>query len=246
MLGLPLPERARRIFDLNLAIPKEMAFGYKIALVDVKTGNSSLPLKIQGLAAHRSIAYLTEILLRSTQIYASAPPGTWKDLHQLYLLAESINYHTKAILDNEHGLNVKSSVQDADIRALLLSLGHPESLRKGEVVHVYNALEQWSRQVTIAPLQSSRKNSNLFGINLNTDSPPIALRFLRVSRGAVVRTLDLSDLMTTVALEITSLPDIESPIVDDQKLRQLCPLWGIPFMGDSGEHYSARASGFNL
>ncbi|MEM7293810.1 MAG: hypothetical protein AAF420_10520, partial [Pseudomonadota bacterium] len=75
MLGLPLPEKARRIFDLNIALLTEMAFGYKIALVDAMMGNSSLPPKSQGLAAQRAISYLSESLLRCVQIYSPVPSG---------------------------------------------------------------------------------------------------------------------------------------------------------------------------
>ncbi|MEM7208809.1 MAG: hypothetical protein AAF434_13370 [Pseudomonadota bacterium] len=242
MLGLPLPEKARRIFDLNLAILKEMAFGYKIALVDAQIGNSSLPAKTQGLAAHRSISYLTEILLRCTQIYSSVPASIWKDLHQLYLVAESIDFHTKVVLDNELEVAGKSTVQQAYIRALLLSLSRPESLRKGEVVHVYNALEKWSEQATIAPLQGKPENSNLFGINLNTDAPPTPLRFLHANQGAVVRTLDLSDLMATVTREIESLPDMESPIVKNRSLPRNALLCLKANWGMQTERKSARAT----
>ena len=195
MLGLPLPEKARRIFDLNLAILTEMAFGYKIAVNDFHLGNSTLPPKLHGLAAHRAIGYLSEILLRCAQVYSPAPANVWSDLHQLYASCEGINFHTKPIADSELKHSQRSTVEDMYKRALLLSLSRPQSMRKGEVTHVFNALESWSQEAHLSKLGSRQDITSLFGINLNTDAPPTPLRFLHSSQGAQIRTLDLSDLM---------------------------------------------------
>jgi len=241
MLGLPLPEKARRIFDLNLAFLTEMAFGYKIALSDSSIDNSPLPPKMHGLAAHRAISYMSELLLRCVQNYAAMKPGVWQDLHQVYASCEVISYHTRPIPDEELIENPRSSVEDAYKRALLLSLCRPESMRKGEVVHVYKALETWVSLAKLGSLGSQQDISQLFGVNLDTDAPPTALRFLHASQGSNIRTLDLSELLRTVTKKLDAIPEVESPIVQDKELPRNALICLKANWGMQAERKSARA-----
>ncbi len=241
MLGLPLPEKARRIFDLNLAFLTEMAFGYKIAISDSSIDNSPLSPKIHGLAAHRAISYLSELLLRCLQNYAPVTTGAWQDMHQVYASCEAINYHTKPIPDAELVESSRSSVEDTYKRALLLSLCRPESLRKGEVVYVYKALETWVSLAKLNSLGGRQDISQLFGINLDTDAPPTALRFLHASKGSNIRTLDLSELLRTVTKKLDAIPEVDSPIVHDKELPRNALVCLKANWGMQAERKSARA-----
>ena len=242
MMGLPLPEKSRRIFDLNLAVLTEMAFGYKIAIKDYHVGNSALPPKIHGMAAHRAITYLSEIILRCAQIYVPVPAAVWSDLHQVYASCEGINFHTKPIADHELKKEPRTTVENAYKRALLLWLSRPESMRRGEVAHVYNALESWSSQADLGAFGSRQDVNRLFGINLKTDAPPSSLRFLHAEEGEHIRTLDLGSLLRTVSRELDHTPEMESPLVQANEMPRnalvcLQNNWGL-----QAERRSARAT----
>ncbi|MEM7292346.1 MAG: hypothetical protein AAF420_02965, partial [Pseudomonadota bacterium] len=156
--------------------------------------------------------------------------------------SEAIDFHNKAITDSERTETGKSTVEEAYVRALLLSLSRPESLRKGEVVHVYNVLETWAAQANLYHFSTTQDSTHLFGINLNTDAPPTPLRFLHASQGANVRTLDLTELMGTVARKLEALPDVDSPIVNARDLPRNALMCLKANWGMQTERKSARAT----
>jgi hypothetical protein len=242
--GLPLPENVQSIFDLNISLLTEMAFGYKIALSESANGNSQLPRKIYALAAHRAISYLSEILLRCVQNYAPVKDGVWHDLHQIYASCEVNNFHKHPVPDEELIEGTRSSVEDTYKRALLLSLSRPESLRKGEIVYIYNALETWVSLVKISEPGSKKEFDRLFGMNLHSDAPPLPLRFLQASEGADIRTLDIGELLRMIARKLDDMPEFESPIVHDKELPRnalVCLKTSLGLQTDRKSAHAARS-----
>ncbi len=240
--GLPLVEKSQRIFNLNLAILTEMTFGYKIALQDSHTNKATaLSAKLYALAAQRAVSYLAESLLRCMQIYKPIPNGIWRDLHQIYVSCEVTKCHNLPVADEELSNVSQCSVADAYKRTLLLALSRPESLRKGQIIHVYHVLETWVTEIKLGARNRQKDTGQLFGINLSTDTPPMQLKFLHASQDAYIRVLDLGDLMGLLAKKLDTMPKIDSPLVQDTELTRNALLRLQTNWGMQAQRQSARA-----
>jgi len=85
---LPLPEKSQKIVNLNQSLLQELSFGYKIIVSEVANGiDPKVDNKSQCIAIARSIRYMSELLLRASEIYQPYPAGTWFDIHQMYFYA---------------------------------------------------------------------------------------------------------------------------------------------------------------
>ncbi|MBT8122351.1 MAG: hypothetical protein KJO10_07450, partial [Gammaproteobacteria bacterium] len=87
-LDKPLPLQARHASQANQAIDlcNRMATGYRIMADDL--GQNEAQNRILSIAIHRSLRYLSEVLLGHYQVYLQYPEGLWRSIHSLYALAE--------------------------------------------------------------------------------------------------------------------------------------------------------------
>ncbi|MEJ2106758.1 MAG: hypothetical protein P8X48_05435 [Acidiferrobacteraceae bacterium] len=91
--SLPLGDRAKVAADRARDFQIEMAYGYKRVLVDTLSSNrvrpSSRAMGSLSVVIQRAMRYLAEALLRSYQCYCTVPVGAWREIHQLYSLADA-------------------------------------------------------------------------------------------------------------------------------------------------------------
>jgi len=243
-LSLPLPDKSRRIFDLHMAILQELAFGYKIALVDAAKGGDEVPARLLLLATERAISNLSEIMLRCAQLYQSLPKSIWSDLHQLYAGMEKLDLQGKVLRDAGPRGTAKLSVGGAYKRVLVFTLCSPNHLRRGESVLLFNKLEKWVDEVELgssAPDAQSRRHGASFGVCLGTNAPPSRLGFVNAPDPAELRAIDLRRLLPLVDAELTRAPQQESPILDDEHLQRSTLLCIKASLSLASERKSGRA-----
>ena len=239
-LGLPLPEKTRRIFDLNLALLQQLAMGYKSALVDAANGQR-MPDKLVALASERALVYLTEIMVRSAQVYSPIPKGLWQDMHRLYAHAEGVGVVDDTVKDSEVRAQSRFTVSQAYRRALLFSLARPESLRRGDAERVFAVLEKWC---AVAKLERQNRDvgiNGVFAVNLNGNTPPSYPDFIRSGDGVDLRFIDLREVLDIVRGLKDDAEEVESPLaqpdtISPSALRRLEINWGM-----STERSSRRA-----
>jgi hypothetical protein len=239
-LGLPLPEKTRRIFDLNLALLQQLAMGYKAALVDAANGQR-LPDKLLALASERALVYLTEIMVRSAQVYSPIPKGLWQDMHRLYGHAEQEGVIELTVKDSEVRLQNKFTISQAYRRALLFSLARPESLRRGDAERVFAVLEKWCTMAKLDRQNLDVGVNGVFAVNLNGHTPPSYPDFIRSGDGVDLRYIDVREVLDVVRDVKNSADEVESPLaqpdtISPSALRRLEINWGM-----STERSSRRA-----
>lgn len=99
-LDFPITTQAEQSFQLAATLCREMAFGYKIAIVDSFTGSANshqarTKKSHSKSSANRSTAigcackHLTGLALRHAQINRDWPDGIWADFHALINIAAS-------------------------------------------------------------------------------------------------------------------------------------------------------------
>jgi len=231
-LSLPLPERSRKIFDLNLALLQEMAYGYKIVINDGTQERSQLNNRYISLSLHRAMSYLSKVMLRCAQVYTLIPESLWYDLHQLYSYAEENSLHDLAIKDSELQRLDKLNISQIYKRALMLALAHPETLHRGEAERIYNDLEEWTELCNLQLSQNTAPLGRLFGVNLDSDKPPVSLDYLRPTFGAKIRWLDVRKLLAKLSAHMNEDEDINSPLLEGDGLspnaqKRLWVNWGM-------------------
>jgi len=168
MVALPLPEKNRQAANLARRLYVELAYGYKIILMDHLEkkririgGRAHLHLLIQ-----RAMDALSKALCAFYKTYSPTPSGMWSEIHQLAQLALLRNLHDKPL---DGGRNSVSSTYK---RALLLALANPYKLMQGEVDKVTDYLVEHANLAKLYPIQDKRSASGVFVINLDSDAPP--------------------------------------------------------------------------
>lgn len=208
-----LPDKARKVSRLAMALDNHLAVGYKIVVFDNSETDYSLrsrkAKKASLLAIHRAISTLTKTIVRSCQLYIPPPERAWREMHQLYLIAESNKAQDITIEDRENLFLTKSTIADSYKRALMLGCCKPNQIRQRDIKHIYDATEMWSKhvQITHTPEQAN------FIINLGSDAPPIHRDLARKKLTPFYRGVLLTDLLKLLKEYLAQPEDIHDTFV---------------------------------
>jgi cyclic-di-GMP-binding protein len=232
MVALPLPEKSRQAANLARRLYVELAYGYKIILLDRLqkkrlriAGRAHLHLLIQ-----RAMDALSKALGAFYKTYSPAPPGMWSEIHQLAQLALQRKLHDEPL---DGGRNSISSTYK---RALLLGLANPYKLMQGEVEKVTDYLVRQGNLAKLYPMQDKQNASGVFVINLDSDAPPKSLEqdtkttmhnHILLGTDALVSALedDIARLEAANLQKALSLPDHTKQVSYVSLLRRLGRDW---------------------
>lgn len=167
-----LPEKEAKIAGLAQALQNHLATGYKAVCMQLLPRVKNLDKDAKKLcqrAIHRAMSEENQVLLRSFQLYFPAPPGFWREMHLLYLIAQRFGMLEHPCDDPEEQ-GWESSVYEAYERALLLATAKPNQLRQQQIEQVHAAAKHWARFASVTDAQSS---AGLFIIDVMSDSPPV-------------------------------------------------------------------------
>lgn len=237
---LPLPEKSKKIINLNQSLLQEIAYGYKIILSDT-TNRTNITItararaKIQATACCRAIHYLAELVLRSSEIYAPPPGGLWRDLHQIYLFAETGGLLNIAVSDNE--MEQKTvTIESCYKQILLFALARPIALSQSDCERVFDKLADWEKYGVIEcePDQNDVETSQIdkiFCIHSEKDAPPDYLNKDDLQKEDIKRYLNTTQLVAhTQKLIDLSTSNQEKPTIGNEisiaSLQVLLTNWG--------------------
>lgn len=229
---LPLPEKSQKIVNLNQSLLKEMSYGYKIIIFEAANGlDKKVDLKTQNIAILRAIRYMSELLLRASEIYEPYPIGAWYDIHQMYAYAEEHGLHNKTIPDVEYKLN-KASIADYYKQVMLFALARPSALRQSDSERLYNKLAEWADQTKLGKEAREHQVNRFFCSRIDQDRPPNYLSMQDCDGTSEIRTLETSELVDTIRKDINSAQNTDGKLaVGDQlsaeTLQVLAMSWGV-------------------
>ncbi len=129
-LALPLPERSRLIAQQVRQIQTELAYGYKRVTLDASRADLGKAAEKVALAApiQRAIRSLTDVLVKCYEIYAPLPHGCWRELHDLFSLAEDLGITELTVTDKLNETAPNSSIGQTYKQVLLIALSDPYRL----------------------------------------------------------------------------------------------------------------------
>jgi hypothetical protein len=168
---IPLTDKARETIVQVQQLQTEMAFGYKI----IAFNSTAIPkldssqIDTVGLAIHRAIRYLTELLFRSYELYGPPPEGVWYEIHQLYRYAELLGVTDTPLDDKLNNALPQVSINHAYKQALLLDFSDPYHLPAFLLAKIYRYLDRWAGVAQLSPGVAALKSHCQFLINLDHD-----------------------------------------------------------------------------
>jgi hypothetical protein len=197
-LALPLPERSRLIAQQARQIQIEMAFGYKRVTLEVTQRGAGRAADKTALATpiQRAIRYLTEVLVKSYELYTPAPAGCWREIHELYGLAEELGLAELAVPDALNEATRHGSISHAYKKALLIALCDPYRLPTRLLEKVQRYLDAHAVQARLGLPSATLQASSEYLICLDDDRanhiPSPERKDVRPERLRVLNTLELA------------------------------------------------------
>ena len=195
---LPLPDKSQKIVNLNQSLLQELVYGYEIIAYEAANEiDTKIDDKTLSIAICRAINYLSEMLLRSSEVYAHCPKNLWHDVHQLYIFAESKNLTDNIVVDTEKKPE-KITIENSYKQILLFILARPTALRQRDSERIYKELFEWSKYANIQREATEKQIDHVFSIRIHEDSPPNYLSKEDLADNITTRTLDTSELVSYV------------------------------------------------
>lgn len=195
----PLTARKRQFAEFARRLHIEMAYGYKCCLRDLSRARLSLGRKARSAACiERTLHHLTQVLLRSYAAYLPYPAGVWREIHELYRLAEALGAVDAPLEVSDQGAHRLTTIHEGYLQVLLLGLADPYHLPQQSVLQVQALISRRSgRARLLAPgtRPAPRESRTWFVVDPNADAPPFpfANRLGELPAGA--RFLDTSALL---------------------------------------------------
>jgi len=228
---LPLPEKSQKIVNLNQSILQELIHGYEIIAYEASNKiDSSVDDKTLSIAICRSLNYLSEMLLRSSEVYESCPKSLWFDAHQLFDFAESRKITSRVVTDKD-GPQEKTTIENSYKQLLLFILARPIALRQRDSERVFKKLYEWSQLTDIGHQMSEDLVDRGFIIRINEDKQPHYLSKCDLKDASPFRTLDPTRLVAHIKERIEQMGQEKQKLaVGDaiplETLQALASSWG--------------------
>ena len=161
---------ADAITRLAQRLQTNVCSGYKAVVLAACEVAASDPeaCRTISLAIHRALTDLSRTLLRTLQYYVAPADKLWLTLHQLYLLAETLQIQEEEHVDTVNAGSTALSIRAAYLRSVLLALARPYQLRHRELSDVFAALGGWAGRAAL----SSDIASTLYAVDLGSDKGP--------------------------------------------------------------------------
>ena len=228
---LPLPEKSMKIINLNQALLNEMTIGYKILIFESANDLGKVDSKHLLISCERSLHYLSELLLRFSQVYSEFPKGTWWDIHRIYAYAEQKDIHTKKINDTEL-TNKTINIENYYKQILLFSLARPNALRQSDAERVYKILPEWVNYTTLSRNLKANNMNRYFCSKLDSDQPPSCISEDETGDAKLLRNIDLDKLVNQLRKQINNNESFGTQIsigeqISQETLRTLVSSWSL-------------------
>ncbi|WP_018953184.1 hypothetical protein [Thioalkalivibrio sulfidiphilus] len=223
---LPLPEKSRRIADLNRVLLVELGRGYRLAIVDLVQGAHKRQIqKWLGLACYRALRHTGDGVIHAWRLYTPVGQGVWHDIHELFAIAEKHGVHETPVPDDELHQRDRGTVSDAYIRLCVLGLSRPPALRQGEVDKLNDYLQAavHSAIIVSTPMPDSANGVTL--TDLSGDRGPVHVNIAELPEGPQVRLFNLTPLIHEIREHLQHGGKPRATDMSTDLMRRLLDIW---------------------
>jgi hypothetical protein len=195
----PLGPKKRQLAEFIRRLHIEMAYGYKCCLRDLSRTRVTLRRKSRSaICIGRALYHLSEVLLRSYVVYLPYPTGTWREIHELFRLADSLGIADGSVAEEGYEGRGEIPIKERYMRTLLLGLTNPYQLPHGGAQQVDAFLARWAAQAQIARQTDHADAIGYFRVDAEADTPPLPLAKSGQSQDKNPWVLDARALLNTV------------------------------------------------
>ena len=170
----PLPPGAKKHAFTAAQLWQEIAYGYKIAFLDLQKKLFSFYLgKTNAYLVLRAIDALRRQCLVHYLNYTTPPETIWSDIHRLYAYALQHSFELIEIP------RIKSSpintVNAAYTQTLLMAALSPKNLPKDQILKASLYIKYLVKHAKIRAISQLKQSEGVFLVHLNSDKPPTLL-----------------------------------------------------------------------
>ena len=189
--AFPLPERSKKIFDLNLSLLLEMAGSYQLAALDMLTkGNVNKKLLLMSIG--RSLNYMGRVLVDTYSVYIKPKAALWRDIHHLYLIACENNLEQQTVPEKTKIEYNCKTIEDYYKHISLLALARPNTIRLGEITRLDLFFRQVLNDILIHTDTDRAKGKYAHIAMLNSDEEPALMPVAELLNSPTVRLFEIS------------------------------------------------------
>ena len=206
--SFPLPPAKEKVAEQILMFQRELALGYRLAVVEACAPTGSVPFMRGGQAAQalaRAIHHASRHLAVSYFLYRTPPEHAWGCLHAQYRFAQDAGLADKAV--DEPAERIALSPQRLYAHALLLALSNPYRFTQREQTDLWPVTRDLAAVLT---LDAQRRHEGAFAVPVSEDRGPGYLPEERLSDGQALLWVDLATLRTTLDTALEGAGDKEA------------------------------------
>lgn len=190
--SFPLPPAKEKIAEQVLWFQRELALGYRTAVVEACAPAGSVPFMRGGqvtLALARALTHASRQLAESYALYRTPEPGAWLALHGLFRFAQGAGLADKAIDDAVE--RVALTPRRLYAHALLLALSNPYRFTQREQQELWPVTRDLGALLSV---EAQRSGDGALAVPVDEDRGPGYLPEERVSDGQALLWIDLAGL----------------------------------------------------
>lgn len=234
--ALPLPRHAEIAAKAAHALLTELAYGYKLAILDHMGRVFSIGgEKMLAMLIQRAIHALDQLLQVSYYTYTPAPDGAWSEIHRLYLVAAQQAVLEIAVSERSG----QSSISRVYRHTLLLALANPQRLVSDDLDSVRDYIARFGHLAQIQSFGMPENAAGVFLVRLKSDQPPIPFAKQKgkvdIRTDVLLITVELvrkisthvTGLQGNMALDELELPDIARSQHYQDLLKFLIKQWAL-------------------
>lgn len=186
----------RHVLPTLLACWQEMATAYKTSLKQYyEAPNRQLAAQAE-IATVRALEYYSRQATWAYLRYHDTEPRVWRNLHQMYQIAENAGFADKPIQwcskDTE-----SASPSEIYLRAVLLYLAEPARRLPQQIWQLSEWMKHWTNELKVEI--NLRPREQMYAVNVDEPRPPMRMR--RNMVGERYRYFDTSRLAARLAIE---------------------------------------------
>lgn len=170
-------------------LERRMAIEYQRLAPEQPAPDTARPAAPDVLPIARALDHWGHVLLRAYRGYSEPPAGTWRQLHDLYGMAERASLQHEPV--PEPGVTGNDTAPDIETRykrLLLVAIAFPFAMPADEISRWETAARDLAPLLDIGPPLS---NDALFIVDPRRDSPPLPRDLFGTAEpGSSVRTID--------------------------------------------------------
>jgi len=186
---LPLPPaKARAVAELR-SFEEELAFGYRLAVVEICGPAGAIPFLRSGSvvqALQRALFHQARLLSRAYFLYSAPPSASWSSLHALYDFARSLKLEDKT--SDEPIEHQPLSAAQIYGQALLIALSNPYRFSQREQADLWPVTRDLASYIS---LHASHRGADHFAVPIDGDSGPGYIAEERASEEGRLLWMDL-------------------------------------------------------